>query len=120
MTVEPYDISQKDDTIKFSWDSPTGKTDGYVDIHNLANKCKKWAIKQNYIINSTIKYTFGYAQVEWYEKGHFDKHGKPKEFTFYSDWFQSENNNEPDAIFQATEFIIKNLRKINGNRKFTN
>ncbi len=80
-----------------------------INIHELAHKCKEWAIKQDYgyIINSCTKHTFGYAQVEWYEKNHKDKHGTYREHTFYSEWFKAGNNSEPEAIFKACEWILK-------------
>lgn len=81
-----------------------------INIHELAHKCKKWAVEQDYgyIINSCIKYTFGYAQVEWYEKNHKDKHGTYREHTFKSEWFKATNNSEPEAIFKACQWILDN------------
>ena len=107
MDTLPIDISIKEDTIKFSWNTQTGKVDGYIDRHNLAYKCKKFAVKHNCLISSTVKHTFGYARVEWYEKNHEDKFKRYRELDFTSDWFKAKDDSEPDAIFMATEWLLK-------------
>lgn len=85
----------------------------YLNIYELANMCKEWALKQGnkgYIIHSNISHTFGKARVEWYEKNHYDQHNQYRELTFYSEWFEAENNNEPEAVFKACEWILINKK----------
>lgn len=86
-----------------------------LNIYELAHKCKEWALKQGdrgYIIHSNISHTFGRARVEWYEKNHYDQHNQYRELTFYSEWFEAENNNEPEAIKKACEWILDKRRKL--------
>lgn len=80
-----------------------------INLYELAHLCKEWAIKKDYgyIINSCTKHTKGCAQVEWYEKNHSDKHGGYRELTFYSEWFKADNNNEPEAIIKACQWIFE-------------
>ena len=75
-----------------------------INIYELANKCKIWALTQNCSIMSTFKHTFGHARVEWYEKGHFDKFNQARELNFYSSWFKEEN--EALAVISASQWIL--------------
>ena len=79
-----------------------------INIYELAHKCKEWALRQGargYSIDSVIKSTKGYARVGWYEKNHKDQHGQYREHQFYSEWFEADDNSEPEAIFYACEWI---------------
>lgn len=80
-----------------------------MNVHELAHKCKDWANlqgKRGYLIESSVSGTMGLAQVNWYEKGHIDYHGTPFELNRTSELFKSANNNEPEAIFKACEWIL--------------
>lgn len=89
-----------------------------INIYELVHLCKIWALKQGdrgYIIHSNISHTFGKARVEWYEKNHYDQHNQYRELTFYSEWFEAENNNEPETVFKACKWILEQK----GNKAMT-
>jgi len=80
--------------------------DGYSDfhhiskwnIHELAHKCKEWAANKGYYISSFSDYT-----EDWFCNIRFP--GKvPFRQTFI-------HLNEPEAIFAACEYILKEQKK---------
>ena len=74
------------------WDSLNDSPYMAWNIHELAHKCKEWAWKQGYIINSH------YAQGDCYARANnmvdFSIDGKGK--------------SEPEAIFKACQWILEN------------
>ena len=87
-------ISYSDD--RYSYD---------INIHELAHKCKEWAIKQNYIVESEyegIKLDgIPYAIVRVFFDGDVV-------FNNYSGKYIVENHTEPEAIFKACQWILEN------------
>ena len=74
----------------------------YINIHELAHKCKEWAI-----VNS--EYTAFCTQFEKYQ---FNCH-LYKYISIYADksnTYTFSGDTEPEAIFKATQYIYDNLR----------
>lgn len=68
----------------------------WINIHELAHKCKKWAFNQNYWLDSRITFNKGGARIE---ERHSDFIKDPKDFT---------EKTEPEAVFKACQWILDN------------
>jgi len=76
----------------------SGNIKMYINIYELAHKCKKWLINSDYFI--TIKYDprIGRTKIELIVS---------KDSTTISSEEHFYTNTEQDAIFQACEWILK-------------
>ena len=65
-----------------------------INIHELAHKCKEWAFQHNFIVNSELHYHKGCCSI--YDSNGDCLNGKG----IFED-------TEPEAIFKACEWILK-------------
>ena len=77
--------------------------------HCLSNKCKEWAFKMGYDINSNVfsnDASYSYIDLEM-KNIHPHKNG----FSF-SAWYKMEfeGDTEPEAIFKACEWIMEQIK----------
>ncbi len=87
----------KDNTLFYDGDY---NLNGSINIHELAHKCKEWAIGNNWRIDSSISIDLlGQAIVY-----HITERLIP------SKWIYNQDT-EPDAIFKATSYIIEQLKQ---------
>ncbi len=75
------------------------------NIHELAHKCKEWAIKDGFhLVSHTISYEAvkqkGYCQTH-----HVHHKSRESDKPFHAD-------TEPEAIFKATQYIYDNKSKL--------
>lgn len=75
-----------------------------INIYELANKCKEWAVNQGYIIivepyDYTEDNTF--SGTYWWIRRKEDNYGCPN---------CGANKSEPEAIFKACEWILKETK----------
>lgn len=70
-----------------------------IDIHNVAHKCKEWALTKQYILSSKPRTNSSLAACS------FDKNGKCDYYNDYHNDFRAET--EPEAIFKACEWILE-------------
>ena len=73
----------------------------YINIHELAHKCKEWAWSLTYGRNVQTYRTPTYIVCEIYDKDH------PVRLT------RTTANTEPETIFKACEWILKQ-KELNG------
>ena len=68
----------------------------YINIYELAHKCKEWAAKQGYEIFSYTEcdFTFNVQAKKFNEKV------QPKGWSY--------GTTEPDAVFKATQWVLEN------------
>ena len=79
-----------------------------INIHELAHKCKEWALNQKCYITVDHKFT-KYAYVKWYVKyDGYCRFGYKHEHE-YSERFDAPT--EPEAIFKACQWILDNKDK---------
>lgn len=86
------------------YDTSMKKTTGYINIHELAYKCKEWAVKHNFHL---ISWTISYEAVK--RKGYCQTHNtqdadKESDKPFHAD-------TEPESIFKACQWILDNKDK---------
>ena len=70
----------------------------YVNIYELAHKVKEWAFRQGYYMSSGISFNTNL----WWANATPKIGGETRLETFDAD-------NEPEAIFQAGEWILKDI-----------
>ena len=80
----------------------SGIEDEEINIHELANMCKEWALKQKYRI-LTEPYN-DYGHTDWMVEAQKYEKSNPQRFELYS--------TEPEAVFKACEWILINKKKI--------
>ena len=68
-----------------------------INIHELANKCKEWALEQGYFLYSVLVDKEAYAFVTY-----------PGDTSLRL--FSNHSKTEPEAIFKACEWILSELR----------
>lgn len=81
-------------------------SDGWYDeinIYELAHKCKEWAYSQGYIISSGLTPVLGVNKDGWAEVFSSSTPLDGKLHTF-------KQLSEPEAIFKASEYILKEIR----------
>lgn len=78
--------------------------DGFVNIYELAHKCKEWALTNGYHINTLLYddgatriYTHGIAIVHYSD-----------EKSNYNEVFSCEADTEPEVVFKACQWILEN------------
>ncbi len=87
------------DTIYYGEDFIPSLKDGFkIDIHNLAHKCKEWAMSQGFII---LTYGEAYYNVDVHRHANKSKFGHLV--------FEGTSETEPEAIFKACEWILLHL-----------
>lgn len=72
----------------------------YINIYELANKCKEWALKQRYVLFSKIRLSSSLASC------YFDVMGKHDYEDDYHNDFRAET--ESEAIFKSCQWILDN------------
>ena len=87
----------------------------YINIHELAHKCKEWAIKDGYSIVSAIAIGNEYtnAKIKYEEYGKFipayrtvnGKNDYQEILYKETDYFEADT--EPEAIFKACQWILE-------------
>ncbi len=100
MYVTPYDITQKNNKILFTWDNSSGSANSDISICELAQLCKEWALDKSCYLKSVTYCEDGECDL-WHPYG-VDKFNETIK-TFKAD-------TEPNAIFKACEWIL-NARK---------
>jgi len=79
-----------------------GNSYRYINIHELAHKCKEWADSKGYTLNSWIADFTSDKILGWCELRD-ERTGKSiKECPIVSD------NTEPEAVFKACQWILEN------------
>ena len=93
--IEVY-INEDSNTnnISFDWISIQSKHRAEINIHELAHRCKEWAINNEYTILSGYKTGRGYVYI--------------REIDSPAGWQQKT---EPEAIFKACQWIYDNKDK---------
>jgi len=77
----------------------------HINIHELAHKCKEWALTHNTSITSTFRHTCGFAWVEYtVNYDGYDRFGYVRQHT-YTEQLQAAT--EPEAIFAACDWILE-------------
>ena len=71
--------------------------DYYIDVYNLAHKCKVWADNNGYLLSSIINNGKAFSSVSHKTYPH-------KNICWSN---ITEHNTEPEAIFKACEWILK-------------
>ena len=80
------------------------------NIYGVANKCKIWSAERGYYIMSSLgKYPEG---LRWYSTFRYVETFKDGFTLDLEEWFNSEN--EPEAIFKATQWIYERAKETNG------
>ncbi len=92
MYATPYDITQKDSKLFFSWDNSSGKASSDVNIYQLAHMCKEWAFDNDYSISS------------YKEKS---SQGNMYRVSVNNGNMSTARKTEPEAVFAASEWILK-------------
>ena len=72
---------------------PMGRQNRYINIHELAHKCKEWATSNGWYILSYYQHEYGYA---------LPCENEERE---QKEWFDAPT--EPEAIFKACEWIME-------------
>ena len=68
----------------------------YINIYELAHKCKEWATKQKYSFNICYR-------DDWW-----DRLEKRVHIDFYNNSKSFQSDTEPEAIFKASQWILEN------------
>ena len=68
-----------------------------INIYELAHKCKEWALKNGCVLNSC----------EYEKEANCEAKHPFREDRFFGDLKDFEANTEPEAIFKACEWILK-------------
>ncbi len=91
---EIFDICLEDNDVKFSYSHKDfGEDEEVINIHELAHKCKEWAIKDDYFIDSSINGVCAMAIISTKEGQVGRNHIM---------------DSEPEAIFKACQWIKDN------------
>ena len=73
----------------------------YINIHELAHKCKEWALSKEYKLLSMSKECFLYDTKELYDVS--------EQLNQWSEWFDAET--EVEAIFKACQWIYEQQKE---------
>ncbi len=90
MYATPYDITQKDNKILFTWDNSSGSANSDMSICELAQLCKEWAFDNKVSISSAKTLHHGWTA------------------TIPHKMFTADT--EPETIFLACEYILKETK----------
>ena len=86
-------------------------TDGghYINIYELAHKCKEWATENKYTILTENMYPNGYFAYVLSNKESIENYGYLCENKVIKDI--PHNKTEPEAIFKACEYILNSIKQ---------
>ncbi len=74
---------------------------GYmINIYDLSYKCKEWAFKNGYFLHTTMKINHITKELS------YKVSIEPTEYAEYA----KTSDTEPEAVFEACEWILKNTR----------
>ena len=101
--VKVHKIIIKNNSLNYFYNSKDSggglfEANEYINIYELAHKCKEWAYIQGYVIFSKIRLNSSYASC------YFDIIGKHDYEDDYHNDFRAEC--EPEAIFKACQWIL--------------
>ena len=101
--VKVHKIIIKNNSLNYFYNSKDSggglfEANEYINIYELAHKCKEWAYSQGYILFSKIRLNSSLASC------YFDTMGKHDYEDGYHNDFRAET--ESEAIFKACEWIL--------------
>lgn len=101
--VKVHKIIIKNNSLNYFYNSKDSggglfEANEYVNIYELAHKCKEWAYSQGYILFSKIRLNSSLASC------YFDTMGKHDYEEDYHNDFRAET--ESEAIFKACQWIL--------------
>ena len=94
----PYDYAQNGRVLRYAFFESINRK-RYINIYELAYKCKEWAYKQGFVILSGHSaYSIGlfFCSCKGWLSENYDKQ------------IEINHKTEPEAIFQACQWILDN------------
>lgn len=107
--IEQHTYQQTSDSFVIHYEMPykdktynERTTHRYINVYELAHKCKDWANKKGYILSSALHNDQGYCELK----------KETQERIKSIAWCPMDFNTEVEAIFSACQYILDNQSNI--------